>query len=82
MLEAEDKSTPWQRILWLKQDGYPDNFLDESFLENLQRNGWGYLPYRSLEPIHRPAGLTIGHVVAQSMSGSTPTPVLSSTPSQ
>ena len=39
MLEAEDRTTPWQRILWLKQDGYPDNYLDDSFLENLQRNG-------------------------------------------
>lgn len=39
MLEAEDKSTPWQRVLWLKQSQYPDNYLDESFLDNLQRNG-------------------------------------------
>lgn len=39
MLEAEDKSIPWQRILWLKQSQYPDNYLDDTFLDNLQRNG-------------------------------------------
>lgn len=39
MLEAEDAQTPWQRVLWLKQPGFPDNHLDDSFLENLQRNG-------------------------------------------
>ncbi|KAK9896370.1 phosphatidylinositol N-acetylglucosaminyltransferase [Cystobasidium minutum MCA 4210] len=38
MLEAEDRSTPWQRVLWLKQSQYPDNYLDETFLDNLQRN--------------------------------------------
>lgn len=39
MLEPEDKSIPWQRILWLKQSQYPDNYLDDTFLDNLQRNG-------------------------------------------
>lgn len=38
MLQAEDK-VPWQRVLWLKQPEYPDNYLDDSFLINLQRNG-------------------------------------------
>jgi len=38
MLEAVDESVPWQRVLWLKQNQYPDNYLDESFLQNLQRN--------------------------------------------
>lgn len=39
MLQPTDASTPWQRVLWLKQPAYPDNHLDHSFLENLQRNG-------------------------------------------
>lgn len=29
---------PWRKLLWVKQD-YPDNWTDNSFLEELQRNG-------------------------------------------
>ncbi|EEB08947.1 pig-C [Schizosaccharomyces japonicus yFS275] len=28
---------PWKKVLWRKQD-YPDNYIDESFLNGLQRN--------------------------------------------
>ncbi|KAJ1976175.1 glycosylphosphatidylinositol anchor biosynthesis, partial [Dimargaris verticillata] len=28
---------PWRKLLYIKQD-YPDNYVDESFLENLQKN--------------------------------------------
>ncbi|KAJ1968414.1 glycosylphosphatidylinositol anchor biosynthesis [Dimargaris xerosporica] len=28
---------PWRKLLYVKQD-YPDNYVDESFLENLQKN--------------------------------------------
>lgn len=29
---------PWQKLLWVKQN-YPDNYVDSTFLEELQRNG-------------------------------------------
>ena len=29
---------PWQKLLWVKQN-YPDNYVDGTFLEELQRNG-------------------------------------------
>ncbi|KAJ1988400.1 glycosylphosphatidylinositol anchor biosynthesis [Dimargaris cristalligena] len=29
--------TPWRKLLYIKQE-YPDNYVDESFLENLQKN--------------------------------------------
>ncbi|ORX60400.1 phosphatidylinositol N-acetylglucosaminyltransferase [Hesseltinella vesiculosa] len=28
---------PWRKLLWVKQD-YPDNYVDDSFLEELQKN--------------------------------------------
>lgn len=27
---------PWRRLLWLKQDGYPDNYTDPEFIEYLE----------------------------------------------
>lgn len=39
MLEASDAQVPWQRVLWLKQPAYPDNYHGEHFLEDLKRNG-------------------------------------------
>lgn len=65
MLEAEDKSVPWQRVLWLKQPQYPDNYLDDSFLENLQRNGM------QISWIDTSTCLTV--FARQSTSGNTPT---------
>jgi hypothetical protein len=29
---------PWQKLLWVKQN-YPDNYVDSTFLDELQRNG-------------------------------------------
>jgi phosphatidylinositol glycan class C protein len=29
---------PWRKLLWVKQN-YPDNYVDETFLEELQKNG-------------------------------------------
>lgn len=29
---------PWQKLLWVKQN-YPDNYVDGTFLDELQRNG-------------------------------------------
>lgn len=29
---------PWQKLLWVRQN-YPDNYVDETFLDELQRNG-------------------------------------------
>lgn len=31
-------NTPWQKLLWVKQN-YPDNYVDNTFLDELQRNG-------------------------------------------
>lgn len=28
----------WQKLLWVKQN-YPDNYVDSTFLDELQRNG-------------------------------------------
>lgn len=35
--EVVELKKPWKKVLWRKQD-YPDNFIDESFLNGLQRN--------------------------------------------
>ena len=29
---------PWRKLLWVRQSEYPDNWVDETFLEDLQRN--------------------------------------------
>lgn len=29
---------PWRKLLWVKQN-YPDNYVDSTFLEELQKNG-------------------------------------------
>lgn len=30
---------PWRKLLWIRQDGYPDNYTDETtFLDHLERN--------------------------------------------
>lgn len=34
------KRPPWRKLLYIKQ-GYPDNYVDETFLEKLQKNGRG-----------------------------------------
>jgi hypothetical protein len=31
-------NSPWQKLLWVKQN-YPDNYVDSTFLDELQRNG-------------------------------------------
>lgn len=33
------KREPYRKVLYLKQHGYPDNYVDSSFLSDLQRNG-------------------------------------------
>ncbi|KAI7899785.1 phosphatidylinositol N-acetylglucosaminyltransferase subunit C [Cokeromyces recurvatus] len=37
--QADDyyQNPPWQKLLWVKQN-YPDNYVDNTFLEELQRN--------------------------------------------
>ena len=32
------KREPWRKLLWIKQD-YPDNYVDSTFLEELEKNG-------------------------------------------
>ncbi len=32
------RRVPWQKLLYVKQD-YPDNYVDDTFLEELQKNG-------------------------------------------
>lgn len=32
---------PWRKLLWVRQDQYPDNWVDSTFLEDLKRNGKG-----------------------------------------
>jgi hypothetical protein len=35
---SSPNNPPWQKLLWVKQN-YPDNYVDSTFLDELQRNG-------------------------------------------
>ena len=37
-VKKSPKKKPWRKILYEIQD-YPDNYVDESFLEQLRKNG-------------------------------------------
>lgn len=36
--ESYQHHAPWRKLLWVKQS-YPDNYVDSTFLEELQKNG-------------------------------------------
>lgn len=36
--QYNSNNPPWQKLLWVKQN-YPDNYVDSTFLDELQRNG-------------------------------------------
>lgn len=36
--DVATRSRPWRKLLYIKQD-YPDNYVDHTFLEEMQKNG-------------------------------------------
>ena len=38
LTNSPTKKDPWRKLLWIKQD-YPDNYVDSTFLEELEKNG-------------------------------------------
>lgn len=43
--QQQEEKQRWRKLLYIKQD-FPDNFVDNTFLEAMERNGWP-LPFSS-----------------------------------